>query len=81
MTTKLRSKPCATCNGSGSVPDDSTGALLRKDREKAGITASAVANHMDISDSFLYDLEKDRRTWTAELVARYQAAMEELVNV
>lgn len=75
MALKLKTKPCDSCAGSGKVPGDGTGAQLRKERERLGITAAAVLRHMGISDTYIGDLEKDRRPWTGDLVGKYQAAL------
>lgn len=77
-TTKLKTKPCAGCGGTGQVPADDVGAILREEREKAGVTGKDIAARMGVSDTFVYDLERGARRLTNELLASYQRAMEEL---
>lgn len=76
--TKLKTQPCAGCSGSGVVPADDVGQVLRTEREKLGITGRAVADKLSISDSYLFDLERGSRRWTTELVNSYQSALEAL---
>jgi len=80
MATKLKTQPCAGCAGTGVVPADDVGPVLRTEREKLGITGRAVADALSISDSYLFDLERGSRRWTTELVNSYQRALEELRN-
>ena len=80
MAAKLKVKDCAECNGTGTVPADDVGPVLREAREKAGLLQKDVADYMSISGTYLYDLEMGRRPWTNEQVASYQRAVEELVN-
>lgn len=76
--TKLKTQPCSTCGGLGTLPAEGVGQVLREEREKAGITGVAMSEHMGISTTFLYDLEKGGRRWTNELLAAYQGGLEAL---
>lgn len=78
MTTKLKTQACGSCGGTGSLPADDVGPVLRAEREKAGITREAVADAMSVSTSYLGDLEKGNRRWTNELLESYQRAVREL---
>jgi transcriptional regulator with XRE-family HTH domain len=75
---KLTTKQCDNCGGTGTVPGDGTGEVLRAERERLGLFAKDVADIMGISDSYVYDLEKGNRPLTNDLVARYQTALQEL---
>jgi transcriptional regulator with XRE-family HTH domain len=77
---KLKTQVCNSCGGIGTMPAEDVGAVLREEREKAGVSQKDVAGHMGISDTFLYDLEKGNRRWTNEYVAGYRKAVEELAN-
>lgn len=77
---KLKTKTCGNCGGSGSVPDDNVGAGLREEREKAGVTMKDMAEALNISASYLTDLERDNRRWTNELMESYQVKLEALRN-
>lgn len=52
-----------------------TGRNVRHDRRRRHLTLGQVARFMEISTSYLCDLEMGRRHWTEELVARYQEAV------
>lgn len=80
MATKLKTQACHTCGGSGSVPADGVGQVLREEREKAGVNGKDVAATMSISDGYLYELERGSRRFTNELLAAYQRALKELSN-
>lgn len=77
---KLKTKACPACNGIGSVPADDVGPLLRDEREKAGVTATALAEAMGVSRSYFNDLEAGNRRFTNELLAAYQQHLEEVRN-
>ena len=76
--TKLKTQPCRTCAGQGTLPADNVGPILKEEREGLGITQVDMAGHMSISTTFLYDLERGNRRWTNELLASYQAGLEKL---
>ena len=80
MTTKLKTQPCHACEGSGKIPADDVGTVLREEREAIDITQGAVADVLNISQTYLRDLETNRRRWTNELVTSYQQALERLKN-
>lgn len=74
----LKTKCCHACGGSGTLPDGNAGRLLRTERERAGVRVSALADAMNISDSYLYDLERGHRKLTNELLGAYQRGLEKL---
>ncbi len=72
-------KACDKCGGTGRIPDDRIyGAEMRKFREAAGITARTVARRLEVSASYLSDLEHGRRRWTPKLIFAYTTAVEDL---
>jgi transcriptional regulator with XRE-family HTH domain len=77
---KLKTKACPACLGGGTVPADDVGPVLREEREKAEITATALAEAMSVSRAYLNDLEAGNRRFTNELLASYQSALEGLRN-
>jgi transcriptional regulator with XRE-family HTH domain len=76
--TKLKTQPCRACAGSGKLPADDVGPILREEREKSGITKQDMADALSISPVYLYDLERGNRKWTNELLASYQEKLEGL---
>lgn len=76
--TELKTKCCPSCGGSGSAPADTVGKQLMKLREQAGVRPTAMHTALNISPAYLYDLERDRRRWTNELVASYMKKLEAL---
>jgi ribosome-binding protein aMBF1 (putative translation factor) len=79
-TPKLKTQPCPSCTGTGTLPADDVGPILREEREKAGITRVALAEALNLSQEYLRDLEAGHRRWTNELLASYQKAVEGLRN-
>lgn len=77
---KLKTRACPSCTGTGQLPADDVGPVLRTEREKAGITQEAVADAMSVSRTYLGDLEKGNRRWTNELLESYQRALRGLSN-
>lgn len=76
--TELKTKTCGACQGSGVLPGDTVGAQLRRQRESAGVKPSEMSTALNISPSYLYDLERNRRRWTSELVESYQRELKGL---
>lgn len=54
--------------------------MIRKRREKMGISQEIVANRMGITQSYLTMLERDKRPWTSSLVASYLKAINDKTN-
>lgn len=75
---ELKMKCCPACLGKGTVPGDTIGAQLRRLREAAGVKPTAMSTALNMSPSYLYDLERNRRRWTNELVKSYQNKLEGL---
>ena len=44
-------------------------------REAVGISRAELARRIDVSDSYLFDLENGKRNWSAALVAKVEAAL------
>lgn len=61
-------KCCPTCLGEGVVPEASD---ARKRREAAGLTLRRVADGMQITPTYLSDLERGNRTWSGDLWQRF----------
>lgn len=80
MTAKLKTQACGTCNGVGVVPADDVGPVLRTEREKAGVTRSALAEAIGISASYLRDLEEGYKRWSNEMLESYQRWLRELAG-
>ena len=63
---------CPRCGGVGLVHDDrQVGRALRKLRVAASISLRDMARHLDLSPSYISDLELGRRTWREKLVTEY----------
>lgn len=55
---------CTRCRGSGKEPDwRALGQSVRKSREAKGLGLREVARAVQVSASFLSDLELGRRSW------------------
>jgi len=68
---------CKRCGGTGREPDHrAIGNELRKIRQAAGVSATRIAERMKITKAYLSDLELGRRQWRADLVQKYQGALE-----
>ena len=48
---------------------------LRFQRLRKGLTLEIVASRMGFSPQYLCDLEKGRREWDAELLAKFEKAL------
>lgn len=65
-------KPCRHCNGSGEEVDQAAiGAQMRARRKAAGISLREIARRLGITASYLADMEKGARNWTAERMEAY----------
>lgn len=70
-----KTKSCHCCNGSGTELDHiAVGADLRTLRESKGLTLDHVSSRMKLSSPYLCDLERGRRNWTEDKVARFKKA-------
>ena len=77
--TTLHRETCPYCGGKGTVLDRSeAGKVLSAARYRAGISQVGMAKRLGISKSYLNCLERETRSWPADLVARYET---ELRNV
>lgn len=73
MAIKLKQVDCSSCGGTGKQYDPiTTGPALRATREEAGVSREKLATAMEISSTYVYDIETDpRKTLAPELVQRY----------
>lgn len=70
-----KTKSCHCCDGSGVELDHvAVGAVMRAHRESKNLSLETVAGFMDLSTSYLSDLERGRRNWTEDKVARFRKA-------
>lgn len=74
---------CTMCDGAGVRPSNTTGAIMRLEREGRGLPRNAVVPHFlkpdgreTYSESYLIDLERDSRAWSCAMIASYRAAIE-----
>lgn len=64
---------CEHCNGTGFEPDDrAIGQLMRERRMQRGITLTEMATRLQLTKSYLSDLEVGRRHWTRTNLERYE---------
>ena len=67
---------CPRCGGTGRLPDDRVmGAQMRERRQRAGLSLRALAKRLGLTASYLSDLERGRRHWSAKNVKRYADAL------
>lgn len=70
---------CPHCGGTGHTVDPrKQGAVLRQERQSAGLSQQKIAAKMGISHNYLCDLEKGNRPLTDERCVRYRRAIKEL---
>lgn len=66
-----KQKPCCRCCGSGNEPDNKfVGRNLRINREHEGISLRKMATLLEVSPSFLSQLERGDRMWKPELMLK-----------
>jgi hypothetical protein len=77
---------CKTCDGAGRLPAIGTGRVLKQEREEKGVPRTSKENeklglcyHFGFKASYVFDLENDRRDWSAELVSKYREAIQKAV--
>lgn len=51
------------------------GAELRKIREKKGIALTELADRMKFTGAYISDLERGKRNWNLDLIARFKKAV------
>ncbi|HYE72619.1 MAG TPA: helix-turn-helix transcriptional regulator [Blastocatellia bacterium] len=70
-------KPCPKCHGTGHVDDPrGIGQELQELRKKARLPLRVVAAKMDISISYVSDMEQGRKPWTIAKIEAYRRAIE-----
>ena len=70
----MKKERCMRCGGKGWVEGASA---LRAKRLKTGATLREVARLMKRSASYLSDLERGKRNWNADLINRFEVALEQ----
>jgi transcriptional regulator with XRE-family HTH domain len=73
----LKTLECESCNGTGKQPD---GAYIRGQREKRGVSLRDAAEEMQISATYLSNIESGRRRATWELIKKFDNAMKRMAN-
>lgn len=69
-------KICPKCGGTGKIQDDKVlGASLKKQREAKSLSLREVGRRMELSQSYICDLEHGRRIWSSDLEKRYLSAI------
>jgi len=72
----IKPNKCRRCKGSGREPDQvETGLWFRAHREQLGISLRTMAKRLNISPSFLSNLEQGRRVWTPSVRESYKLAL------
>lgn len=71
---------CPACAGSGKLPGAGTGAVLRAEREAAGVSLALAASAMEISSAYLGDLERGNRDWSNMRVEQFRRVLKEVGN-
>ena len=62
---------CKTCKGTGSVLAV-TGEALRKARESAGVLALSMATRLNLSRSYISDIERGKRQCPERVLREYE---------
>lgn len=74
MCRGVKTKSCPKCKGSGRVPDlRSVGAVLRRLREKSGMTVAELAQRMAVTPEYVYMIETGKRNAGTEIQFNYFA--------
>ena len=67
---------CIRCSGTGLEPDDrAIGRRMRERRLAKGLSLRAMATLLELSSSYISDLETGRRQWGKRNVDRYEQAL------
>lgn len=76
MSISQMTKPCPQCKGRGRVPDPAKiGRVMRRTREKTGVSLREVARRMKIAAPTLSDMELGKRPWKRKSLDNYFAAL------
>lgn len=69
-------RSCPRCSGTGTIPDDrAMGAQMRARRKAAGLSLYDLAKKLDLTASYLCDLELGRRQWSVLNIRRYEEGL------
>lgn len=72
----MKKEHCGRCGGKGWVEGHSALRAKRLRIKKA--TLRSVARLMNASPAYLSDLERGKRNWNADLVSRFEVALEQI---
>lgn len=67
------SSGCPFCRGE--ADHKAIGHRMAQEREKMGMAQSELGLAMNLSATYICDLEKGRRNWTPQMIDRYLAAV------
>ena len=67
---------CRCCKGTGQTDQKKLGAAMKKLRLKANLNMKQISMAIGFSHSYVCELEKGNRNWSAELIEKYKAACE-----
>ena len=77
---KLKMVECHECQGTGAEPDESAGPALRAERLKLGIGLRQLSRALDVSATYIMDIESASRRLNNRIAAQYLAKLKELTN-
>jgi hypothetical protein len=70
----MKREICRRCGGKGTVEGATT---YRAKRMRAKASLRSVARLMGISAPYLSDLERGKRDWSADMVSKFEVALEQ----
>jgi hypothetical protein len=77
---KIKTVDCEACLGTGKQPDQGMGPLLKAERVKLGIGLRQMERAMDISRTYLVDMERGSRRMSNKMALLYREQLEALTN-
>jgi hypothetical protein len=75
---RIQMVTCHECGGAGKQPAADVGPLLKAERIKRGIGLRQMERALDISRTYLTDLEKGTRRVTSKIASAYLEQLEKL---
>ncbi len=78
MQCKQKMIPCEKCGGSGKLIDQrALGSEMRDLREESGVSLREISRRLRLSAAYISDLERGRRDWADELIAKFKGAIKQ----